>query len=101
MKIAFTDFVQPDLDLETTLIRDAGFEMVVAKPHCTTEAEVIDFVKGAGADAVVSLYAPITDAVFAALPDLRIVSVPLVGVDAIDTEAARRHGVWIAHIPDA
>jgi len=27
--------------------------------------------------------------------------VPLVGVDAIDTEDAARHGVWIAHIPDA
>ena len=48
-----------------------------------------------------SLYAPITEKVFAALPNLRIVSVPLVGVDAIDTEAAARHGVWIAHIPDA
>lgn len=101
MKIAFTDFVQPDLDLETALINKAGFEMVVAEPHCTTEAEVIDFVKSAGADAIVSLYAPITEAVFAALPDLRVVSVPLVGVDAIDTEAAKRHGVWIAHIPDA
>lgn len=101
MKIAFTDFVQPDLDLETGLIKDAGFEMAVADPHCDTEQSVIDFVKSCGADAIVSLYAPITESVFAALPDLRIVSVPLVGVDAIDTEAAKRHGVWIAHIPDA
>ncbi|KIC08983.1 hypothetical protein RA19_16920 [Leisingera sp. ANG-M1] len=101
MKIAFTDFVQPDLDLETALIDEAGFEMVVADPHCTTEDEVIALVKSSGADAIVSLYAPITEKVFAALPNLRIVSVPLVGVDAIDTEAAARHGVWIAHIPDA
>ena len=101
MKIAFTDFVQSDLDLETTLVKDAGFEMAVADPHCTSEQEVIDFVKKTGADAIVSLYAPIGEAVFTALPNLQIVSVPLVGVDAIDTEAAKRHGVWIAHIPDA
>lgn len=101
MKIAFTDFVQPDLDLETALLNEAGFGMVVAEPHCTTEDEVIELVRSSGADAIVSLYAPITEKVFAALPNLRIVSVPLVGVDAIDTEAAAKHGVWIAHIPDA
>ncbi len=101
MKIAFVDFVQPDLNLEIALINEAGFDMVVAEPHCTTEEEVIALVKDTGADAIVSLYAPIGESAFAALPDLKIVSVPLVGVDAIDTEAAKRHGTWVAHIPDA
>lgn len=101
MKIAFTDFVQPDLVLETKMIEKAGLDMVVADPHCTTEDEVIDFAKTTGAEAIVSLYAPIGAKAFAALPNLRIVSVPLVGVDAIDTEAAKEAGVWIAHIPDA
>jgi len=58
LKIAFTDFVQPDLDLETALLSEAGFEMVVADPHCTTEDEVIELVPSSGADAIVSLYAP-------------------------------------------
>ena len=101
MKIAFTDFVQPDLELEAVLIADAGLEMAIAVPHCTTSQDVIDFVKSCGADAILSLYAPMTEAVFEALPDLRIVSVPMVGVDAIDITAAKRHGVWIAHVPDA
>ncbi len=101
LKIAFTDFVQPDLDLEAGMIAEAGLEMCVADPHCQTEQEVIDFVKASGADAIVSLYAPIGKATFEALPNLRVVSVPLVGVDAIDTDAAREAGVWIAHIPDA
>jgi D-3-phosphoglycerate dehydrogenase len=101
LKIAFTDFVQPDLDLETEMIADAGLEMCVAEPHCQTEQEVIDFVKTCGANAIVSLYAPIGKATFEALPNLRVVSVPLVGVDSIDIEAARQAGVWIAHIPDA
>ncbi len=101
MKIAFVDFVQPDLNLEIALINEAGFDMVVAEPHCTTEEEVIALVKDTGADAIVSLYAPIGESAFAALPDLKIVSVPLVGVDAIDTEAAKHHGTWVAHVPDA
>jgi D-3-phosphoglycerate dehydrogenase len=101
LKILFTDFVQPNLDLETKLVAEAGLEMCVAEPQCTTEDDVIEAVRANGADAIVSLYVPMTDKVFAALPDLKIVSVPLVGVDSIDTEAAHRHGVCIAHIPDA
>jgi D-3-phosphoglycerate dehydrogenase len=44
--------------------------------------------------------APVTERVLAALSDLRIVSVPGIGVDAIDIAAAKRHGVWVAHVPD-
>ena len=44
--------------------------------------------------------APITGRVFAALPGLRIVSVPGIGVDMVDLDAAREHGVWVAHVPD-
>ena len=101
MKIAFTDFVQPDLDLEARMIDQAGHEMCVASPHCVTEQDVIDFGHDSQADAIVSLYAPIGAKAFEALPGLRIVSVPLVGVDAIDTAAAKTAGVWIAHVPDA
>ncbi len=53
------------------------------------------------AEAVIANYAPLTLEVFAALPRLRIVSLPMVGVDAIDLEAARAHGIWIANVPDA
>ena len=99
MQVLFTDFVQPNLELEAALLRDAGLSMTVSDPQCRT---VEDVVKAAeGADALISLYAPITEEVFAAHPGLRIVSLPLVGVDAVDLDAARRHGVWVAHVPDA
>ena len=99
MQVVFTDFVQPNLDLEAGLLRNAGLSMAVPDTQCRTAEEVVRAADGA--EAVVSLYAPMTDEVFAALPRLRIVSLPLVGVDAVDLEAARRHGVWVAHVPDA
>ncbi|MCE7878712.1 MAG: C-terminal binding protein, partial [Betaproteobacteria bacterium PRO3] len=45
-------------------------------------------------------YAPITERVLAALPDLCIVSRIGAGFDTIDTAACARHGVWVANSPD-
>ena len=61
-----------------------------------------DEVIACGRDAVALIVqsAPVTARVLAALPDLRIVSVPGIGVDTIDLDAAREHGVWVAHVPD-
>jgi D-3-phosphoglycerate dehydrogenase / 2-oxoglutarate reductase len=38
--------------------------------------------------------------VFKALPQLRLVSRYGVGVDVVDTDAARDHGVWVCNVPD-
>ena len=45
-------------------------------------------------------YAPITERVVAALPELGVVSRIGAGFDTIDTEACARHGVWVANSPD-
>ncbi len=36
----------------------------------------------------------------ARLPALRVIATASVGFDHIDTEAARRHGVWVCNVPD-
>ena len=99
MRVVFTDYIQPDLNLEEALLREAGLPMAVANPQCRTAEDVI--CAGRDAEALVVLYAPITEDVLGALPQLRIVSLPLVGVDAVDLEAAKKYGVWVAHVPDA
>ncbi len=99
MKIVYTDWVQPDLELEERILAAAGMALVAAEPQCQTAADVIRVAEDA--EALIVLYAPITHEVFAALPHLRIISLPLVGVDAVDLEAAREHGVWVAYVPDA
>lgn len=98
MRVVFTDFVQSDLQLEQGLLNAAGLQLVAAEPQCGTEDEIIACAKDASALIVQS--APVTERVLAALPTLRIVSVPGIGVDMVDLDAARKHGVWVAHVPD-
>ncbi|HEY64919.1 MAG TPA: C-terminal binding protein [Caldilineae bacterium] len=96
MKVVITDAEYPDLDIERSILEPAGFTLELA--HCRTPEDVIQ----AGRDAVAFLvqYASVTRQVFDALPNLRIVSRYGVGVDTIDLEAAREHGVWVANVPD-
>lgn len=96
MKVLITDAEYPDLAIERQLLEAAGFEVTSAQ--CRTPAEVI--AKGQGAAALLVQYAPITREVFAALPELKIVSRYGVGVDTVDLEAARAFGVWVANVPD-
>jgi len=70
--------------------------MVAAQ--CRTEAQVIE--AAAGCAAILLQYAPITERVIAALPQLGIVSRIGAGFDTVDVDACARHGVWVANSPD-
>jgi D-3-phosphoglycerate dehydrogenase / 2-oxoglutarate reductase len=96
MKVLVTDAEYSSLDIEAEVLTAAGHELVSAS--CRTPEEVIE--AGAGIDAFLVQYAPITAEVFEALPQLRLVSRYGVGVDAVDTDAAARHGVWVCNVPD-
>jgi D-3-phosphoglycerate dehydrogenase len=96
MKAVITDTEIADPDIERNLLEAAGFEVVVA--HCKTAEDVIAAAKGA--DALLVTYAPITEAVFAASPSVRVVSRYGIGVDSVDLAAAARHGVWVSNVPD-
>ncbi len=97
MKVLITDHEQPDIALESALFRIAGVD--VHEAQCRTLADVIE--AGAGAAAFIAGTAPIAEAVFDALPGLRMISTPSIGVDHIDLDAARKHGVWVANVPEA
>jgi D-3-phosphoglycerate dehydrogenase / 2-oxoglutarate reductase len=96
MKALVTDAEYTSLDLEAGVLAAEGHELVSAS--CRTADDVIE--AGAGVDAMLVQYAPITAAVFEALPQLRLVSRYGVGVDSVDTEAAREHRVWVCNVPD-
>jgi len=96
MKVLVTDAEYSSLDLESSVLAAAGHELQLAS--CTTAEDVIE--AGAGIDAMLVQYAPITAAVFEALPQLGLVSRYGVGVDVVDTDAAQRHGVWVCNVPD-
>jgi D-3-phosphoglycerate dehydrogenase len=96
MKVLVTDADYESLEIETDVLGAADHQLLAAT--CRTPEEVIE--AAAGVDALLVQYAPITEAVFQALPRLRLVSRYGVGVDVVDTDAARRHGVWVCNVPD-
>jgi D-3-phosphoglycerate dehydrogenase len=96
VKVVVSDAEYTSLDIEAEVLSGAGHELVVAS--CSTPQQVIE--AAAGADALLVQYAPITAEVFDALPQLRLVSRYGVGVDVVDTEAARQRGVWVCNVPD-
>src|SRR5215510_3606209 len=95
-RVLFSDYDFQDLDLERSLFASAGVEMVAAQ--CRTDAEVIE--AAAGCTGILLQYAPITERVVNALPDLGIVSRIGAGFDTVDTEACEKAGVWVANSPD-
>ena len=72
--------------------------MAFSSHQCTDEAETL--AATAGADVVLVNLVPITDAVLAGLASGATVIRYGIGYDNVDIEAARRHGVAVANVPD-
>lgn len=96
MKVLITDYDFPDIQLERGVLEGGGLEVVLGQ--CKTEQQVIE--AGQGCSALLVQYAPITDTVLSALPQVGIASRFGAGFDTIDIEAAKKHGIWVSNSPD-
>lgn len=96
MKVLITDYDFPDIQLERGVLVGGGLEVVLGQ--CKTEQQVIE--AGQGCSALLVQYAPITDTVLSALPQVGIASRFGAGFDTIDIEAAKKHGIWVSNSPD-
>jgi D-3-phosphoglycerate dehydrogenase len=94
--VVTVDPVFEDLELERDILDTVDAELTAAPAD--TPAEVIE--AGTGADALIVVYAPVTEAVFEALPELQVIGKCGIGFDNIDVDAARAHGVDVANVPD-
>ncbi|MBI2938837.1 MAG: hydroxyacid dehydrogenase [Chloroflexi bacterium] len=81
-------------------LSERGEVTLVSTRHQST-GELVDRLRGAWGAINVRAYSKFTDEVFAALPDLKIVSVMGTGTDNIDLAAATRHGVVVTNTPTA
>lgn len=94
--IVVTDYKFPDLALEQAAAENAG--CVLIGHHCESEAELKAAV--AGADAVITQFARLSAPVVAAMTRARAIVRYGIGVDNVDLDAARQHGIPVANIPD-
>ncbi len=96
MKVLVTDFDFPDLAIEQQVFSAA--RLPFAQAQCRSEEQLLDAARDC--DALLVQYAPVTERVLAALPQIGIVSRYGAGFDTVDTAACARHGVWVANSPD-
>ena len=96
MKILITDYDFPNLELERGIFAAANIE--VATAQCRSEEAVIEAARGCSA--LLVQYAPVTERVLAALPQIGLVSRFGAGYDTVDPAACARHGVWLSNSPD-
>jgi D-3-phosphoglycerate dehydrogenase len=94
--VVITDSNLASDGVEEGLLGAAGFEVVRA--DCRSPEDVI--VAGAGADALIVQWAPITGAVIDRLDRCRVISRLGIGLDMIDLEAASSRGIAVLNTPD-
>ena len=96
-KVAVTDYVFPDLDVEREILEAAGAELTAGQSKSGDDVIAL----AADADAILNTYyGPLDETVISACTKLRIIVRFGIGVDTIDIPAATRHGVMVANVPD-
>ncbi len=96
LKALLTDYAWPDLEIERRLLGQAGIELVLAE---RTDAPALAEL-AADADAIMTNWARVPQAVLAAAKRCRIVCRLGIGLDNIDVEAATRLGIPVTNVPD-
>jgi len=94
--IVVTDYKFPDLALEQAAAEHAGCDLI--GHHCESEAELKAAVTDA--DAVITQFARLSAPVVAAMTRARAIVRYGIGVDNVDLDAARQHGIPVSNIPD-
>jgi D-3-phosphoglycerate dehydrogenase len=95
-KVLITDHTWPDVDLEQTILEQAGLEVTDA-PR-SDEATLIAL--AADSIAIMTCFAQVTQAVIESARDLKVVARYGVGVDNIALESATARRVPVTYVPD-
>ena len=96
--IVMADFDFDDCDFERKMVEAAGIQFKsFDDARNRTPAEIIEHLRGA--DGAITSYGRFTAEVFAALPQLKVVSKTGTGVDNIDVAAATADGCAVCNVP--
>jgi D-3-phosphoglycerate dehydrogenase len=96
-KVAVTDYTFPALDIEASILRPLGVELVSCKEKCPP-AQLRELV--AEADYIITQFAPLTAEVIGSLARAKVIVRYGIGVDNVDLEAARAKQIPVCNVPD-
>jgi D-3-phosphoglycerate dehydrogenase len=86
-------------ELPLKMLEEKGIELVKNPlKRRMTEDEIIEHLKGA--DGLLAGLEPLNEKVFASCPQLKAVARIGIGVENVDFEAAKRHGIKVSNTPD-
>ena len=95
-KALITDYVWPNIDVESEVLRAAGVEPVVAPD--TSEQTLADL--AANVDIIMFCFAQVTGNVLRAAENCMVASRYGIGVDNIDIPTATELGIVVTNVPD-
>ena len=95
-KALITDYVWPNIDVESEVLRAAGVEPVVAPD--TSESTLAGL--AADADVIMFCFAQVTGNVLRAAEKCKVASRYGIGVDNIDIPTATELGIVVTNVPD-
>ena len=93
---AVTDWTFVDLGIEEAILRPGGVELLGRQ--CRTEIELIELC--ADADVVITQFARLNANVIATMRRAQAIVRYGIGVDNVDIDAARAHGIPVCNVPD-
>ncbi len=95
-RVVVTDYSFGELSLETAILEPLG--CTITAGQCRTEQEAIELL--AGAEYVMTQFAPITSRVIDTLDNARVIVRYGIGVDNVDIAAAAARKIPVCNVPD-
>ncbi|WP_375788616.1 NAD(P)-dependent oxidoreductase [Bradyrhizobium sp. Pha-3] len=99
-RVLLTDHPWPDLELERSVFRNAGLDLVAGPVEASSASQVEALARECDPAAIMTCWATISEAAVAAATDLKIVARLGVGLDNIAVSAATARGAWVTNVPD-
>ena len=94
--VVIADYDFGDVDVERSIIEQAGFELVAAQ--CKSEDDVVAVAQDA--HAVIAQYAAVGAKAIDSFTRCRVIARYGTGVDIVDVDAATRRGILVTNVPN-
>lgn len=94
MKVVISDYVWPNIDIETNFFKDKNIDLVVSKNKSDLKEQIAD------ADGLLFCFETIDEEILKLGKKLKVAQRYGIGVDNIDIDVATQLGIVVANIPD-